>query len=187
MDNSINLLYKKNNYKRTARLFSILRKITLVVGIITFLLLSSVFYLTIQTTNRYQTLAREKERLLKNLLPKKEQQRKLTVIYEKGAYVSELLKDNPQFVSYIDRLQQLIPVASESAVLNSFSIDTKKNIVSSISFSDSASTLEFIDAVEKKEFLDTFSTLSINSITITGSKQPSGKITVSLTGSVKSL
>ncbi len=188
MKNHINLLYKKSHYKRTERFFALFRKITFAVAFLVFISLTTIYFLISRQNEQYAALLNVKKNLVEELIPKREIETKLGYVVSKTNFIKSLQSKNPEYLKYYHIIESALPASSDSAKINSFVIDDKQNLSTTVMFLDKADLYTFIDTIEKPEFADHFRTLSVDAVSISDAQFiEKGGVSVTLAGSLKNL
>jgi hypothetical protein len=186
MKGRINLLYKARSYKKRERLFEQFRKVVLIFGVTTFLILGALFYLQLASTRQYKNLLSQKENLIRELLPTKDRELKLLFVQDRAHNFESITRAKTYFGSYYRFLQGVYPAASSSSALSDFSINSKNDFSATFDFATIDEALEFMNTIETKEFIDAFGEVRIGTITISNEKTAKPVlIQLTLTGKVK--
>lgn len=166
MKKYINLLTTKKDYKEKEQFFLILRKISFVLIFFTFILLITILLFQQKINSQYQKLLLEKENYLQQLLSKKEIEKKVIYINEKGVTFNKILKEDVDFLPYYQTLIDYFPASSQSATIKSISFNNKKEVKIVVNFINEQELYQFLDHLEEDKFLNLFSNLFLNSFNL---------------------
>ncbi len=162
----INLLSQQivNPKLQTAMRF--LRMGTFAVGGITVVVLGILFYQKSRVETEYQQYLTQKESLINEFSAKQATVQKVQFIAIKSSALSGLLTKDPQFKNYYNMFTSTVPVSTESATINVFTINKSKAFTTSVAFSNQADAYVFMNSIEAKMFKDVFSLLSVESVSV---------------------
>ena len=171
MTKRINLLLKRKDYIRKELIFNRLRLTTYMLGLLTLLILIGLYFINSRTDGEYVRLLSAKEFILKQLIDKKNEEKKLITFVEKSDFYNKTVKSDINFQSYYYRIQEsLLPAvsgdASSSASIVNISLDNKRLFKSVIRVNTDTALLELLRHVEDSKLQNTFEDLALESFSI---------------------
>jgi|SRR3989344_346709 len=171
MTKRINLLLKRKDYIRKELIFNRLRLTTYMLGLLTLLILIGLYFINSRTDGEYVRLLSAKEFILKQLIDKKNEEKKLITFVEKSDFYNKTVKSDINFQSYYYRIQEsLLPAvsgdASSSASIVNISLDNKRLFKSVIRVNTDTALFELLRHVEDSKLQNTFEDLALESFSI---------------------
>ena len=171
MTKRINLLLKRKDYLRKELIFNRLRLTTYMLGLLTLLILIGLYFINSRTDGEYVRLLSAKEFILKQLIDKKNEEKKLITFVEKSDFYNKTVKSDINFQSYYYRIQEsLLPAvsgdASSSASIVNISLDNKRLFKSVIRVNTDTALFELLRHVEDSKLQNTFEDLALESFSI---------------------
>lgn len=138
-----------------------------VVGVVLFLIFAAVSYLQYQQRIRYETLLKQKEELLISLTQSKDAIAKLNYFQGKKNLLKEYIRNDSEFLPYYSLLKNILTLTSETPVIESMTIDEKKQTKFVVRFTSPTAALSFLKYIESAQFLKNFKTLTLTNFNLT--------------------
>lgn len=135
------------------------KKISLMLCIIFFLIFLLVNYLIIKNRLEFSQLDIQKENYLKYLIDNKTNEAKLQYFKTKQKQLSDYYGEDAAFLPYYKVLTQALEPASDSAVLESVTIDNKRDSTFIVKISNYDQAINFLKFVESDDFISNFDEL----------------------------
>ena len=140
-------------------------------GLLTLLILIGLYFINSRTDGEYVRLLSAKEFILKQLIDKKNEEKKLITFVEKSDFYNKTVKSDINFQSYYYRIQEsLLPAvsgdASSSASIVNISLDNKRLFKSVIRVNTDTALFELLRHVEDSKLQNTFEDLALESFSI---------------------
>lgn len=181
----INLLSQQIVNPQLQIVMRFLRICTFAVGGITVVALGILFYQKSRVETEYQQYLTQKESLINEFSAKQATVQKVQLVALKSKALSNLLVKDPQFKNYYTIFTNTVPISSESATINVFSVNKNKTFSTSVAFNNQGDAYTFMNAIEAKMFQDVFLLLTVDSISVS---QPGGEgpaVVVNVSGTFK--
>jgi len=161
MTRRINLLSKQEKYLKLEGLFSKLRFVILIMGVIVFIVDIVFFAILIGQKNNLDNRLNEKKSLLQFLVTNKEAEARFIYLRNKEQQISTDLKNDVNFYPYYNLLNNSLKSSSPVASLDSVTIDKTKGVDFSVGFTDFNSLSSFFKFAESDDFLKNFTSLNL--------------------------
>ena len=166
MKKRINLLSPKKKvnylllYRDKIRLFASL------VGVLCFILF--IFFITIllKVKNNINAMNLKKKSYLTYLVENKEAEANVRYLKIKQDQLTNFMKDDAHFLPYYTILKESINTSTQSALLNSISINKSRETTFTVQFLKYENVISFIKYVESDDFLSKFSQLTLSSFAL---------------------
>lgn len=181
----INLLSQQVVSPRVHSALFFLRLATFIMGAITIITLTVIYFQKNRVEANYAQLLAQKESLLNEFSARRDTVQKVQLIALKSNTLSGLIEKDPQFKSYFTRLTSVLPVSSGSASINTFVVDKSKTFKTTIVFASQTDAYEFMNSVESAMFKSVFSTLVVDSLSIGQTVEGGPVVSVNLSGTFK--
>lgn len=135
------------------------KKISLVLCLIFFIAFLVVNYLIIKNKLKLNQLNSQKENDLKYLIDNKTDEAKLQYFKTKQKQLSDYYGEDAAFLPYYKVLLQALEPASDSAVLESVTIDNNRDSTFIVKIYDYDQAINFLKFVESDDFINNFDRL----------------------------
>lgn len=178
MKKHINLLTKKKDYQTKERFFYLLRKVAIISGFLIVVFLSIIFLFQQKIKGQYQRLLSKKQEKLKQLLAKKEREKKLVYINEKSLAFKRFLQEDMNFLPYYNALLNHFPISSESAKIKYINFNNQREVKLLISFYNYQDLYQSLGRLEDDKFLSLFDYLTLNSFSLSEEKMKTYQLTL---------
>ena len=179
MSKYINLLLKGQTYRQQEKIFEKIRTASFVIGFICITSLAVVFLLkTVKEVERARLLS-QKERLLSELLNKRDIEKKVIYFNDKSVEFENILAKDVNFLPYYRLLVNYLPISTGSAEIESMKYENEKNVSFTLNFSDYDVFYDSLNNLEDLAFLKIFERLSLEEFSITGESTNNYKVSFS--------
>lgn len=178
MKKYINLLTKKKDYQKKEKIFFLLRKISIFFSFLVLVLLLATFLFEQKLKNQYQQLLSKKETLLTQLLSKKELEKKVVYLNNKGAIFDKILTQDVNFLPYYKILVDYFPISSDSATIESVTFNNKKETELVLNFFNYQDLYDSLSHLEDEKFLSLFEELYLDWLNLTEEKTRNYQLTL---------
>lgn len=85
---------------------------------------------------------------------------------QKNNLLSDILKNDVNFLPYYNKLNEFIPVSTEEATISNVNFDNKRQIGFTLNFNSYEEFVGFLGALQDKSFLEIFDKLTLESFSI---------------------
>lgn len=189
MARRINLLLKRKDYIKKEMIFSRLRIFTYIIGASTLFLLIGLYFFNSKSQGEYERLLFSKEFILKQIINKQQEEKKLISFMDKSDFYNKTLSTDVNFGNYYNKIQRaLLPEISDnsspSAALVNLNIDNKRDFKVTIKVFSESGLMNLLKHVENSSLNETFGALALESFTI---KLNPIYYEVNISGKVKSI
>lgn len=147
MKKHINLLTSRDDNKRRIRIEKLMRNSVIVVGLIVFVSIGSLFLLNARETNKLNTLIAQKKQYLQQQIAMARLRSQAVTVAGRVQTAQAVIGDQPSFLKYLSDLNTFIPSSSEARLL-ALSVDSKSDGTVQLEFSSEAAVQSFLDALE---------------------------------------
>ncbi len=181
----INLLSQQIVSQKVHSALFFLRLGTVITGVVTIVVLASLFFIKNRAETNYAQLLTQKESLLNEFRARRDTVQKVQLIALKSNALSGLLEKDPHFKSYFTVLNSILPASTGSATINSFTVDKSKLFKTTVVFGSQSEAYEFMNNVESNAFKNVFATLVVDSLSIGQTVENGPVVSVNLSGTFK--
>ena len=161
MKRRINLLSKQEKYLKLEELFSKLRFVILIMGVIVFIADIVFFAILIGQKKDLDNRLNEKKSLLQFLVANKEVEAKFVYLRNKETQIATDLKNDVNFYPYYNLLNNSLKSSSPAASLDYVTIDKTKEVDFTVGFTDFSALSSFFKLAESDNFLKNFTILNL--------------------------
>lgn len=160
----INLSVFNNDYKKTLQFFKFLRIFTFIFSISVSAVFIFFFILNAGVLRQIDALTVEKNSLLSSSPSEKKNEAEILYVTQKLSLLDQYLKADTNSVYYFNLLSERLKDSSNSAVLESFTLDKNHSTLFKVLFTSREATLNYLRYIETEDFLQHFSSLSLTNI-----------------------
>lgn len=180
----INLIYKQEKYRKIEKKFKIIRYTIIFVGIVAFITVAILFFLTFSQNAIYSELTSQKSVYLRNATQNQEKEKKVHLLDKKGALIKEGMQNELQFASYYQILDPFLQFEStSSSEVDSLAVDKDGEITFSKNFYSFSDLLANLSIFESQSFIDLFETAGIEDMSL--NSQSSNQYSLTFSGQIK--
>lgn len=147
-------------------------------------------YLVIQTVQlelKIRSLNQKKENYLKYLLLDKDTEANMRYFKSKQTQLNNYMKDDAQFLPYYTVLKQSLDQSGKTAFLDTITIDKNRTTRFVVQFDKNEDMLAFLKYIESSDFLNNFSSLSLDSFSLSQNISSTKNYQLELKGVFKEL
>ncbi len=176
----INLLVRRDNYRRLESVFLWVRRGTLAFGVVVVVITIIFTMISLSQSTQLRDLIDRKNTLLEQLTQQKNKQAKLVYIQDKYQQIQTYLQDDSHSFPYYNLLNEALLKSTGSATLTSFVIQKNRNTTFTVSFSNFDELVNFFRFIESDNFLKNFEQVSLKSFNaVNRGTQPSYELSFS--------
>lgn len=161
-----NLLLQKKDYFKLEKYFYYFRGFTIGFGIISIIILIMVVYLMISLRLDNDRIDLQISDNQKFIINNAEVKTGINYFNQKNNLLSEILKNDVNFLPYYNKLNEFIPVSTEEATISNVNFDNKREIGFTMNFNSYEEFVGFLGALQDKSFLEIFDKLTLESFAI---------------------
>jgi len=162
----INLSLYTDDYKRTQRLFKIVRIFTFVISILVTFSFTVFFLANSRLVKQIEELDLEKNQLLTGLQKNKKNEATLVFLTKKLDLTNQYLDTDTKFISYYNLILSNVNVGTGAATLDSFEIDNSRASNFKVVFKNRSDMLNYLKFAESDGFLRNFEFLTLTNINL---------------------
>jgi len=166
MKKRLNLLSskKKSNYLVIYR--DKIKLVASLIGVLCFIFFIFFTVILFRVKNNINSMNSKKKLYLSYLLDNKDTEANVRYFKGKETQLTEFMKDDAHFLPYYSILKESINTSTQSALLNTVSINKSRETSFNVQFSKYENVISFIKYIESDVFLSKFSQLTLSSFAL---------------------
>jgi hypothetical protein len=161
-----NLLLQKKDYFKLEKYFYYFRGFTVGFGIVSIIILIIIVYMMIGLRLENDRINLQISDNQKYINKNADIKTGINYFNQKNNLLSDILKNDVNFLPYYNKLNEFIPVSTEEAAISNVNFNNKREIGFTLNFNSYDEFISFLGALQNQSFLEIFDKLSLESFSI---------------------
>jgi len=161
-----NLLLQKKDYFKLEKYFYYFRGFTVGFGIVSIIILIIIVYMMISLRLENDRINLQISDNQKYINKNADIKTGINYFNQKNNLLSEILKNDVNFLPYYNKLNEFIPVSTEEATISNVNFNNKREIGFTMNFNSYEEFISFLGALQDRAFLEIFDKLTLESFSI---------------------
>lgn len=167
MKKRINLLNKPNQYFQYEKIFKRIRKLTIYLLILFFVVFLPIFLILFNKEKEIDRLYQEKKSLLEYITANKQIEADFIYLKSKHQQLVQAINEDVNFLPYYNILLNSLKESSPSPKLDQVIISKDRSVSFTLIFNDKTAMVNFLKFAESDKFINNFNHLFISKFNLT--------------------